>query len=364
MSSFFRTCIGIVTAVVLSGCSTTSYFWQAATGHLKILSEARNIDEVIDASATDPTLREKLEYVKDIRAFSVKALGLPDNGSYKKFADLHRRFAVWNVVAAPVDSLELKKWCFPFTGCVSYKGFYDKAMAESLVESLRKSGMDVALMGVPAYSTLGYTNDPVLSTFIRYPPGELARLIFHELAHQEVYVSGDTTFNESFATAVEELGVAQWLDQPGKAALKSQYLEFDARRKAFQDLIKQARIDLKTIYNDEHLSESAKLIEKAARIERLKGDYERLKATAWHGWSGYDLYFGSDLNNAKLGVSGLYNDDVAAFKALFDRCGHQYPRFYQAVKRIGDLSDSARKRAIDSLVSHLPLSPELECGKA
>lgn len=357
-------CLGafLMMSVALGGCSSGAYFWQAATGHLKILADARDIDEVIAEPATDSRLRSQLEAVKDIRAYSVKALGLPDNGSYKQYSDLHRRFAVWNVVAAPVDSLELRKWCFPFTGCVSYKGFYDKGMAERLVAELRQEGLDVALMGVPAYSTLGYTNDPVLSTFVRYPQGELARLIFHELAHQVVYVADDTTFNESFATAVEELGVTAWLDQPGRVALKAQYLEFDARRKQFQLLIKQARADLKDLYSNVELSKDQKIKQKADRLRRLRADYEHMKQHDWKGWAGYDLYFEFDLNNAKLGVSGLYNDDVPAFKNLFEQCERRYPSFYKAVGKLGKLPAEARHAAIENLEKGQSLGLDLGCA--
>jgi len=327
--------LGVLFVGLLGACSTGAYFWQATTGHLQVLNSASRIDTLLAMPNTPAKLRTQLEYIQQIRDFSVAHLGLPDNRSYRSYADLNRPYVVWNVVAAPPDSLTLNTWCFPFTGCISYKGFYKEEDAVKLGNALRNEGLDVAVLGVPAYSTLGFTPDPVLSTFVYFPAGELARLIFHELAHQVVYIANDTMFNESFATAVEELGVNAWLNQAGNAPLRAPYEVFNGRRAAFRLILARAQDDLRVIYSDPVLVEDGSVLQaKAKRLELLRAEYSELKA-AWGGWAGYDRFMADDLNNAKLGVSGLYTQHVSAFKALFVHCNSNFPDFYNAVDTLG-----------------------------
>lgn len=337
--------------LLLSGCSSMSYFWQAAAGHVDVLNRAKPIDDFLADPSTDERLKQQLLYVKDIRQFSVDVLHLPDNSSYRTYADLQRPFVVWNVVAAPEDSLKLQTWCFPVLGCISYKGFYSENAALDLASTLRAEGKEVAVMGIPAYSTLGFTSDPVLNSFIYYPAGELARLVFHELAHQVVYIPDDTPFNESFATAVEELGVQLWLAMPGREQLRANYLAFDSKRQAFRALMATAHSDLNALFlNEGGLPRSEILKLKQARYERLKVDYEALKIS-WGGWSGYDRFMDKDLNNAKLGVFGAYSLQVPAFKALFECSGHDFERFYSEVEKLGGLSAEERSLRLAELMS-------------
>ena len=363
MGASLRIAFWSLLAGFLGACSTGGYFWQATTGHLKVLAAAQPIDAVLDAPDTSSRLRAQLEYVQQIRAFSVAHLGLPDNRSYRSYADLKRPYVVWNVVAAPPDSLDLKTWCFPFTGCVSYKGFYSEDDAVKLGESLRASGFDVAVLGIPAYSTLGFTADPVLNTFVYLPAGELARLIFHELAHQVVYIADDTMFNESFATAVEELGVDAWLNETGNAPLRAPYEVFDKRRTAFRLMLSQAQDDLKTIYSDSALLEKGGVLQaKADRMDRLRKEYLALK-DSWNGWAGYDLFMEKDLNNAKLGVWGLYAQHVPAFKALFEHCQSNFPAFYKAVDVLGSTPAVERDALLDIMRSGDFSKVELGCSR-
>jgi predicted aminopeptidase len=187
----------------LAGCETLAYYRQAIGGHLEVMSGARAVDDWLADTRTPPALRERLQVAQRIRAFASRSLGLPDNGSYRSYVDLGRPFVVWNVFAAPEFSVEPQRECFPFTGCVAYRGFFSEAQALRHAERLKAQGLDVYVRGVPAYSTLGWFDDPLLSSFISYPDAQLARLLFHELAHQLVYAKSDTTFNESFAVVVE-----------------------------------------------------------------------------------------------------------------------------------------------------------------
>ncbi|MCQ8897087.1 aminopeptidase [Limnobacter humi] len=336
-------CFGLLCVALLGGCSSTRYLWQAASGHLSVLAASRDVDDVLNDPETPGLIRQQLAYARDIRQYSVEVLGLPDNQSYRRYADVGRPYVVWNVVIAPADSLDLKKSCFPITGCISYRGFYDETDAKAYAEPFRAEGMDVAVIGVPAYSTLGYTPDPLLNTFIRFPAGELARMVFHELAHQVLYVADDTVFNESFASAVEELGVNAWLSDSTRVGLKAQYDRFDVKRMAFRDLMAKARADLKMLYDDDSLTPEDKQRRKAIRFATLRRDYDQLKAN-WDGWPGFDPYMSVDLNNAKLAVSGLYDDDVPGFKRLFAVCGDNFGRFYSAARWLADQSPDVRRQ--------------------
>jgi predicted aminopeptidase len=259
---------------------------------------------------------------------------------------------VWNVVAAPELSLTLKTWCFPVVGCVGYRGYYERAAADALATELRAEGWEVSVYGVPAYSTLGWTEwlggDPLLSTFIRWPEGELARLVFHELSHQVVYVRDDTAFNESYATAVERLGVQRWLDAHATPAARREYEAFDARRRQFRALVRAAADDLRAIYADAALDDAAKRRAKAERIARLRAEHAALKAGPWDGFAGYDRWF-EQANNAAFGIQAAYDDLVPAFERLFEREGRDFARFHAAVQAIARLPKHERLATLRAL---------------
>ena len=235
--------LAAATVCLTSGCSTIGYYSQSVGGHLHMVRAARPVGDWLADDAASAALKDKLALSQRIRDFAVSELHLPDNASYRRYADLKRPAAVWNVVAAPELSLTLKTWCFPVVGCVGYRGYFDRAEAEAFAAALKQQEPleEVGVYGVPAYSTLGrlpgdWLADPLLNTFIGYPEGELARLIFHELAHQVAYASGDTEFNESFATAVERIGGQRWLATHASPQAREEYARFDARRQDFRAL--------------------------------------------------------------------------------------------------------------------------------
>ena len=339
--------------VALGACSSIGYYSQSIEGHLDILHAARPIDDWLDDPATPEVLRHRLERVRTMRRFAAHELGLPDNRSYTTYADLKRPFAVWSVFATPELSLRLEQWCFPVVGCVSYRGYYSKADADLYAEALRDGGDDVYVGGVPAYSTLGYTTDPVLSTFIGFPEGEVARLIFHELAHQVVYVQGDTTFNESFAVAVEEEGVKRWFAAQGgnDAAAAKAYRQLIARKRVFVDLLARHREALDSVYAS-HASVDAKRAAKVSEFAALHAGYEATKrdtASPLFGYPGYDRYFAQALNNANLAAVATYTQRVSAFAKLLAEAHGDLPRFYQAVRELAQLPVAERNARLDRL---------------
>jgi predicted aminopeptidase len=337
-------------ACLTVGCSTMGYYAQSVGGHLALLSRAKPIDELKASESTPAPLRERLELAARIRDFAVSDLGLPDNRSYRRYSDLGRNAAVYNVTAAPELSLKLETWCFPVVGCVGYRGYYDRAAADAEGAMLRTRGLEVNVYGVPAYSTLGKLDwlggDPLLNTFVNWPEGELARLVFHELAHQVVYAEGDTMFNESFATAVERIGVQRWLAQHAGDEAKRQYAEQDARREDFRALTMRFRDRLNTLYGSA-ASDTDKRTAKTELMRELRTDYATMKAGRWNGFAGYDGWF-ERANNASFGVLAAYNELVPQFERLYEREGRDVKRFYAEVARLAALPKERRHATLTS----------------
>ena len=344
--------VGIVAlaAMLSGGCAQLDYYAQAAHGQLALLSDARPIDDWLADPAVNAKLRAKLIKAKQIRRYAAQELGLPDNQSYKSYADLKRPYVIWNVVATPELSMEQRKWCFPVAGCVSYRGYYSKADAQSYASGLRQDGLDVQVAGVPAYSTLGWFNDPVLSTFIQYPDAELARLVFHELAHQVVYVQDDTQFNESFATAVEEAGVERWLVAQGDPRLRQIHVEYESRKQDFLDLLLKHRRALEANYA-RSAPDDEKRQRKAEIFRALQDDYHVLKMT-WGGYAGNDRWFAEPLSNAHLASVATYHDFVPGFRMLLEK-EKTFSRFYAAARRLADMDKVERHQQLALLGEHV-----------
>ncbi len=350
-----------------------AYYWQSAAGHLRLLAAARPVEDWLHDPRTPQALRDQLALAQRIRRFATQALALPDNGSFTRYADLHRTAAVWNLEAAPPLSLQLQTWCFPVTGCVGYQGWFDEARAQQEAGRLRAQGLDVAVYPVPAYSTLGWSSwlggDPLLNTFIGSSESELARLLFHELAHQKIYVKGDTAFNESFATAVERLGVARWMDGRAQGAeeggaplgdaaagsVRRAHEDGERRRAEFRAIKQQARARLVSAYAEPGLSGEERLARKTQALAQLRADWRALRAR----WGGDPARFAridrwiEEANNASLGAEAAYDVWVPAFEALFAReagAGGDWRPFYSAVQRLAALPRPDRDRALEDLL--------------
>jgi predicted aminopeptidase len=316
---------------LVAGCAQLGYYVQAMQGQYSLMAEAKPIDDWLADPHVGDKLKQKLSTVKEIRKFAARELGLPDNDSYTSYADLKRPYVLWNVVAAPSLSLKPIQWCFPIAGCVEYRGYYNKADAQVFADQLRRDGYDVQVAGVPAYSTLGWFNDPVLSTFIQYPDGELARLVFHELAHQVAYAKNDSQFNESFAVAVEEAGVARWMEKYGDNKMRQAYTAYEGRKQDFLALLLKYRKQLAANYAG-GTSDAEKVNNKAAIFQALKDEYQVLKA-GWGGYSGYDRWFAEPLSNAHLAAIATYHDFVPGFRTMLTHEGN-FAKFYRAVREL------------------------------
>jgi predicted aminopeptidase len=337
--------VSLLAVVLLSGCSSVSYYGQLASGQWHLLRAREPVTKVIEDPARDPKLREHLIKSQQARAFASSHLHLPDNQSYRLYVDIGRPYVVWNVFATDEFSLDPVTHCFPVAGCVAYRGYYSQGAARGDAALQRQAGKDVFMSGVEAYSTLGWFDDPIISSMMTWGDERLATLIFHELAHQLYYVKDDSEFNESYATFVEQEGTRQWRAARG---LPVEPVVDSSRRDQFTRLVLATRERLKQLYR-QPLSSEVMRERKAAEFERLRSDYRQLRDSQWAGDKRYDAWINAPMNNAKLLPFGLYDQWVPAFAALFKKVGGDWPKFYGAVKQMGDLPVDQRKAALQAL---------------
>ncbi|MGB5336812.1 MAG: aminopeptidase [Woeseiaceae bacterium] len=336
--SFIRRRFAILLLSVLSLGQAGCYYAQAAAGQWQVLRKSERIDELLVAEDTSAELAARLRLVQEARKFSITELGLPDNGSYRSYTDIERDFVVWNVFAAPEFSLQPRQWCFPIAGCVSYRGYFSRDAAYREAERLSKRGYDVAVGGVSAYSTLGNFNDPVLSSMMHWDDIQLVGTLFHELAHQVLYVKDDSGFNESFATAVEEFGLERWLHAAGRPGDMQVYRQRRELRNQLMALVDAAREDLKAYYVASH-SDTDKRRLKQARLLALRRDIDAQLQRI--GRSAGD-WPGGDLNNARLASMALYEGWLPAFRSLLLECEQELACFFLRAEQLGRLDKVAR----------------------
>jgi len=326
--------------VPLTGC----YYMQAASGQWEVMRKREPIDEVIEDSETSPELAARLRLLDEARDFSIEILGLPDNKSYRTYADLERDYVVWNVFAAAEFSLTPKQWCFPVAGCVSYRGYFSKDDALRESKRLSDGGFDVAVGGVAAYSTLGNFNDPILSTMMRWDDIDLVAVLFHELAHQVVYVKDDSAFNESFATAVEEIGVKLWLESRGEEEKMADYIAGRELQQSLLGLVAAARSVLEKVYAAD-IDVPDKRAQKRARLKVLAEDVAARMQSSGRDGSGW---LSGELNNARLISMTLYEGRLPSFRALYAKCENKLQCFYAEAKKLGAMDFTAREAALSA----------------
>jgi predicted aminopeptidase len=332
---------------LIGGCAAVDavgYYWQSATGEFDLLSRARPIQDVIYETG-DVALKARLKQIAEMRKFASRELGLPSNGSYTRYTDLGRPFVSWTVFATPPLSLAPRRWCFPIAGCVAYRGYFAEARAQDEAARLQAGGDDVYIGRVPAFSTLGYFDDPILSSFVRWPETDVARLIFHELAHQLFYLPGDTEFNESYAVTVESAGVQRWLAHEHKSELWSQFERSERTRAEFDALVRAARTQLAAMYASTTSADEKRKL-KLALFSELQRTYD-LARLRDPGLAGYAQWFSQHLNNAKLAAVAFYTDRVPAFHAILQEEHGDLRRFYARVRQLGNVPKSQRDRILD-----------------
>jgi predicted aminopeptidase len=330
-------------AATTTGCAAP-YYWQAISGQFELLRKREPLEDVIADESTDPKLRATLARIETMRRFAVEELLLPDNDSYKSYVALDRPYVVWNVVATQEFSVDPQRWCFPFAGCVAYRGYFDKAAADRFAAKLAADGLDVHSGGSTAYSTLGYFNDPVLSTMVAGGEQYVASLLFHELAHQQLYVKGDSEFSEAFAMVIEELGTERWLNRHGTPADLERYRTRRQRRAQFAELITTQQARLRALYASGAPPEELRERKEQA-FATLRLEYEALRA-AWAGSSDYDAWFAQPLNNATLASVATYTRWLPALRARIERVGLK--QFYADAAELAELDTAERAARLRS----------------
>lgn len=339
-----RGLLATLVLVTLSGCG---YYLQAVGGHLELSRKAQPVDRLLADPQTSVALRERLELAQRALDFAHEELLLPDNGSYRRYADLDRPHVVWNVVAAPEFALVPVEWCFPVAGCLPYRGYFREEAARSFAARLATDGHHVYVGGVSAYSTLGRFADPLLNTMLAWPPADFVALLFHELAHQLVYVRDDAAFNEGFATFVEREGLRRFLLREGREVELQAREQALGRREAVLGLLLALRSELEALYA-QPLPDDEKRLRRAALIDRTHADYQVL-AVGWESGPRYAHLLPPDLNNATLLAIATYEDRVPAFAELLREHGNDLVPFFAAVRDLAALPGHERAFVLDLL---------------
>jgi len=337
-------------AGILWGCQTIHYYSQAIEGQCRILLKRQPISEILADSESTQILRERLIFILKVRDFAENELQLPVNNHYLTYVDLKRPFVLWNVVAAPEFSLTPKTWCYPVAGCAAYRGYFAATNARQYADRLTKQGYDVYVGGVTAYSTLGWFDDPVLSTFIRFSEARTAGLIFHELAHQILYVKDDTAFNESFATLVEQEGLRRWQHATGSERIYTEYLLQQRRREEFVQLIMHYRQRLDLLYQTD-LTPAEKRAGKTTIFSDLRNEFNYMKTNQIE-LSAYDVWMDQSLNNAKISSVVAYHDFLPAFQKMLAQNMGEINQFFEACRQLTQKNKDERHQILESYMAN------------
>ena len=333
----------IIILICLTGCAGPSYYTQAIRGHLGLMGDREDIIVILEREGIDPELREDLQLALDIRAFATDELGLPDNPSYTQFVQTGKQAVSWNVVAAPEFSIQARRWCFVVSGCVPYRGYFEREKANQFAQRMRDKSFDVSISPAIAYSTLGWFDDPLLDTMLQYSDEQLAAFIFHELAHQALYVKGDTAFNEAYAGFIEEVAVRQWLQATDRDELLPDWRSMENAAIQFNALLRKTRDRLANEYAA-GLGEAATRINKQLIFSDMRSEYQELVSERWKGKDYFKSWFSGELNNARLALINSYQGGLCAFTELYQSAGRNFHRFRQLAAEKAAM-DKVQRRA-------------------
>lgn len=337
--------------VFSTSCTTLSYYRQSITGHLDIINRSQPIETLLKDQNLKAELRNKLQQSIKIREYASDVLFLPANDSYSSYVDLERRYVLWNVVATPEFSLVPLKWCYLIVGCLTYRGYFSKDDATTYAAQLKLEGYDIHIAGVTAYSTLGWFDDPVINTMLQYDITFLAKVIFHELAHQLIYFTDDTEFNEAFADTVAEYGVRHWLIDENLNNKAEDFEQSLKREKEFNQLVLKYKLELENLYQTPQ-GKNKLLLKKQTIFQDMKSDYEKLRIS-WNGPDDYKTWFNSGLNNAKLALVLTYKDLVPDFFEILNNENYDLKQFYQAISQLEDCNKTERRQYLISSLQNL-----------
>lgn len=340
---YSRTLILFLFTALISGCSTVNYYAQSIQGQFEIIQKRQDINPLLSSRKLSNSLRNRLETVLELREFSTAQLGLPNNNSYLSYADLERDYVIWNIFATEEFSLSPIKWCYLVVGCLGYRGYFSETEAKQHAMKLKEQGYDIYLGGVSAYSTLGWFDDPVLNTMLRWSDIQLATVMFHELAHQQLYIKNDTQFNESYAEAIATIGVTKWLEKSTDNKLLSEYVQSQSQEKQFISLVMKYKTVLDELYRSE-TDKRQMLIQKEVIFKQMQNEYKILR----RHWKKdrYAHWFSTGLNNAKLAAIVTYQQYTSSFINIFNKLDRDLERFYSLIKSLSQCRQMKRKEIL------------------
>lgn len=321
----------------ISACQSLGYYSQSVIGHSKLMLARTKIERALPN--VDKNTADKLRLSQELKQFAITQLDLPSNSSYSTYVDLQRPYPVWVVVAAPEFSLTPKQWCYPVIGCAAYRGYFKQKSAQLYASKLASKGLETYVSGAPAYSTLGWFSDPLLPSMMNGGDAIFAETLFHELAHQKLYVKGKSDLNEAFASLVGEQGALRWLKQHKPDALES-YLRLVDARNDFSVLLKEFKDKLSVAYTGE-FSETEKRVRKEQLLRQLNGRYVQLKQQRWQGRGYYDNWLLTPINNARLAAFSTYHELIPKLQAMFEQCGSDFTRFYRQIEKLQDINEQS-----------------------
>ena len=334
-----------ILSLIIVGCDLP-YYWQATHGQLSLLQQRQSIEQILSQQSEPESVLHQLDYSQQVRKFAVQQLGLENNNSYQDYVDLKRPYVVWNVFATPALSLNNHTWCYPIAGCTAYRGYFSEQQAQEYAATLDAQGLDTYVSGAVAYSTLGWFDDPILNTFLEYDNLTLAALLFHELAHQTLFVKNDTLFNESYASALETLLLQRWAESHYPITAWQQYQRAQKRHQQFLDLVLENKAQRQALFESDR-SKQEKHSEKSRLIQQLQKRYQQFKQH-WNHYSGYDDWFDTDLNNAQLSSVSAYSELTPYFLSLFRQTHEDIPSFIEACRQLAWLPLPERHQQLKS----------------
>lgn len=341
---YFKSILILFIVVSLSGCASINYYSQSIQGQIEVLHKRQDINDILKENDIPDSLRNKLNTVLLLRDFSIKQLGLPENDSYLSYADIERDYVIWNIFANEEFSLKPVSWCYLIVGCLSYRGYFSKADAKEHARELAKQGYDIYLGGVSAYSTLGWFNDPMLNTMLRWSDIRIATVMFHELAHQQLYIKNDTQFNESYADTVAHIGVTKWLEHSHKKIIVEEYQQYLLQENAFVTLVMRYKLILNDIYHSPD-NQTIKRKNKKQALQNMKKEYYEL-TKIWKK-NPYETWFSTELNNAKLAAIVTYREYVSKFLTIYEKLGNDLAKFYSYSKSLSKCKPMKRKEILN-----------------
>ena len=329
------------------GCDSLHFYGQVGRGQVAVLGAREPVAALIADQDTAPDLKARLVRSREILEFAERVLLLDVDTRYSSYVELPRRYALWNVVAAPEFSVDAKTWCYPFAGCSGYRGYFEESQAHRYARRLASEGYDVRVAGVAAYSTLGWFDDPLMSSFIDWPLPDFAGLLFHELAHSRIYLPGDTDFNEAFATFVQRQGVVDWLSETSETALLD-----DARRRwlvedRFARYMLSWQAQLRALYQRNYSAFVGRTF-KAALLAEVARCYEAHSELFDDRYTGF---FAVPLDNARFAALAAYRQWVPAMEQLFTESGASWSEFYARVGDLAELDAGQRRAELEALSS-------------